>query len=101
MGLFDDLKGKAQGLIHGNEQAIKDGIEKAGDFVDSKTGGKFADKVDAVQGGASDFVDNADGQPGDAAAAEAAPAAEEAPVAEGAPAYDAPVAEERPAEHTP
>ena len=44
MGIIDDLKGKAQGLIRGNEQAIKDGIDKAGDFIDSKTGGKYADK---------------------------------------------------------
>ncbi|MEQ4518259.1 antitoxin [Pseudarthrobacter sp. B907] len=70
MGLLDDLKGKAQHLIGGNEQAIKDGIEKAGDFVDSKTGGKYADKVDAAQRGASDFVDNADGRPETAPTAE-------------------------------
>lgn len=63
MGLLDDLKGKAQHLIDGNEQAIKDGIEKAGDFVDSKTGGKYADKVDSVQRGASDFVDKSNGEP--------------------------------------
>ena len=98
MGLFDDLKGKAQDLIHGNEQAIKDGIEKAGDFVDSKTGGKFADQVDAVQSGASDFVGNGDGQQ----AAEEAPVAEarvaeEAPVAEAPVAEEAPLAEEAPA----
>lgn len=72
MGLFDDLKGKAQELIEGNEDAIKDGIEKAGDFVDEKTGGKFADQVDAVQGAASDFVANIDGD------AEQAPAEGEA-----------------------
>ena len=57
MGLIDDLKGKAQGLIHGNEQAIKDGITKAGDFVDSKTGGKYAGHVDKIQDGASKLVD--------------------------------------------
>ena len=45
MGLIDDLKGKAQGLIHGNEQAIKDGLTKAGDFVDTKTGGKYSGHV--------------------------------------------------------
>ncbi|OFI39035.1 hypothetical protein BIU82_16425 [Arthrobacter sp. SW1] len=73
MGLFDDLKGKAQELIGGNEEAIKDGIEKAGDFIDEKTGGKFADQVDAAQNAASDFVENADGQPaGDAPAADEA-----------------------------
>ncbi|MFE4198136.1 antitoxin [Paenarthrobacter sp. NPDC056912] len=62
VGLIDDLKGKAQGLIQGNEEAIKDGIEKAGDFVDQKTGGKFAGQVDAVQNAASDFVAKNDGE---------------------------------------
>jgi hypothetical protein len=57
VGLIDDLKGKAQGLIHGNEQAIKDGITKAGDFVDQKTGGKYAGHVDKLQDGASRLVD--------------------------------------------
>ncbi len=62
MGLFDDLKGKAQDLIDGNEEAIKEGIDKAGDFVDEKTGGKFAEQVDAVQGAASDYVASLSGQ---------------------------------------
>ncbi|QCB98078.1 antitoxin [Arthrobacter sp. PAMC25564] len=79
MGLLDDLKGKAQHLIDGNEQAIKDGIEKAGDFVDSKTGGKFADKIDALQQGASDLVDKADSAP-DTAPDAGTPVAGEPPV---------------------
>ncbi|MCA4132689.1 antitoxin [Arthrobacter sp. M4] len=62
VGLFDDLKGKAQDLIDGNEEAIKEGIDKAGDFVDEKTGGKFAEQVDAVQGAASDYVASLSGQ---------------------------------------
>lgn len=61
MGLFDDLQGKAQDLITGNEEAIQDGIEKVGDFVDEQTGGKFAEQVDLVQGAASDFVAKMDG----------------------------------------
>ncbi|WP_223985899.1 antitoxin [Arthrobacter sp. NicSoilB8] len=80
MGLLDDLKGKAQQVIGGNEQAIKDGIEKAGDFVDSKTGGKYADQVDAAQKGASDFVDQADDRPATAPVAEQ-PVADVPPVA--------------------
>ena len=80
MGLFDDLKGKAQQVIGGNEQAIKDGIEKAGDFVDTKTGGKHADKIDAVQRGASDFVDKANDRPNGAPVAEQPPVAGEPPV---------------------
>ena len=63
MGLLDDLRGKAQGLIRGNEQAIKDGITKAGDFVDSKTGGKYTSHVNKVQTGASTLVDKANERP--------------------------------------
>lgn len=72
MGLIDDLKGKAQGLIHGNEQAIKDGITKAGDFVDTKTGGKYTGHVDKIQNGASKLVDK-NGTPGQAPASEQVP----------------------------
>ncbi|WP_425279190.1 antitoxin [Arthrobacter nanjingensis] len=53
---FDDLQGKAQELIQGNEEAIKGGIEKVGDFIDDKTGGKFEDQVNALQDGASNLV---------------------------------------------
>ncbi|MEZ2388641.1 antitoxin [bacterium RCC_150] len=60
VGLLDDLKGKAQDLIGGNEEAIKDGIDKVGDFVDDKTGGKFAGQVDAARNAASNFVGNLD-----------------------------------------
>jgi hypothetical protein len=81
VGILDDLKGKAQRLIGGNEQAIKNGIEKAGDFVDSKTGGKHADKIDSVQRGASDFVDKQNGTPGTAPAAGEPPVAGQPPVA--------------------
>ncbi|MGY2747028.1 antitoxin [Pseudarthrobacter sp. O4] len=80
MGILDDLKGKAQKVIGGNQQAIKDGIEKAGDFVDSKTGGKHADKIDSVQRGASDFVDKQNGTPGTAPAAGEPPVAGQPPV---------------------
>ena len=59
MSIFDDIKGKAEGLINGNEQAIKDGIEKVGDVIDDKTGDKFKDQVDAAQQAASNFVDGA------------------------------------------
>lgn len=68
MGLIDSLKGKAQGLIQGNEQAIKDGIVKAGNFVDTKTGGKYSGHIDSVQNGASNLINKADGTPGEAPA---------------------------------
>ncbi|BCT76052.1 hypothetical protein SCMU_18940 [Sinomonas cyclohexanicum] len=56
VSFLDDIKGKAEELIGGNTDAVKDGIEKAGDFVDEKTGGKFADQVNGVQQAASDYV---------------------------------------------
>ncbi|WP_255768539.1 antitoxin [Pseudarthrobacter sulfonivorans] len=84
MGLIDDLKGKAQGLIQGNEQAIKDGITKAGDFVDTKTGGKFAEQVDKIQDGASKLVDQ-NGTPDEAPAAEQVPPVNPAPPVEQVP----------------
>jgi len=70
LSFIDDIKGKAEGLVDQaegliakNEAAIKDGIEKAGDFIDEKTGGKFADKVDSVQNAASGLTDKlADGK---------------------------------------
>jgi len=67
VGLIGDLKGKAQGLIRGNEQAIKNGISKAGDFVDTKTGGKYSGHVDKIQHGASKLIDQ-NGTPGQAPA---------------------------------
>jgi hypothetical protein len=67
VGLIGDLKGKAQGLIRGNEQAIKNGISKAGDFVDTKTGGKYSGHVDKIQNGASKLIDQ-NGTPGQAPA---------------------------------
>lgn len=57
MSIFDDIKGKAEGLINGHEDQIKDGVEKAGDFIDSKTGDKFKDQIDSVQKAAGDYVD--------------------------------------------
>ena len=57
MSIFGDIKGKAEELIGDNGDKIKNGIEKAGDFIDSKTGEKFTDKIDGVQKAASDFVD--------------------------------------------
>ena len=52
MGLFDDIKNKADGLkdkAQGHEDQINEGIDKAGDAFDEKTGGKYSDQVDKAQ----------------------------------------------------
>ncbi|HEV7168826.1 MAG TPA: antitoxin [Micrococcaceae bacterium] len=56
MSIFDEIKGKAADLVHGNEDAVRDGIEKAGDFIDSKTGDKYKDHVDGIQKSAEGFA---------------------------------------------
>jgi hypothetical protein len=84
VGLIDDLKGKAQGLIHGNEQAIKNGITKAGDLVDTKTGGKYSGHVNKIQDGASKLIDK-NGTPGATPAAEQVPPVNPVPPVDKAP----------------
>ncbi|MFT3887043.1 MAG: antitoxin [Arachnia sp.] len=57
MGIFDNIGD----LAKQHESAIEEGIEKAGDFVDDKTGGKFADQVDKVQDLANEQLDKLTG----------------------------------------
>ena len=45
MGFLDDAKK----FIDEHDDQVDQAIEKAGDLVDDKTGGKYADKVDKVQ----------------------------------------------------
>ncbi|MGV8871360.1 MAG: antitoxin [Rhodococcus sp. (in: high G+C Gram-positive bacteria)] len=52
MGFADNLKGivdKGKDLAAENSDKIDDVVDKAGDFIDNKTGGKYADKIDKVQ----------------------------------------------------
>ena len=51
MGIFDKFKGKAEDLK-----------DKAGDFVDEKTGGKYGDKIDQGVEKAKEGLDGLDGQ---------------------------------------
>ncbi|HEX3816441.1 MAG TPA: antitoxin [Mycobacteriales bacterium] len=79
-GLLDRLKG----LVKDREGQIKSAVDKAGDFVDDKTKGKYHDKIakagekadqviDKVKADGTDAADSADSAP--AAADPAAPAA--------------------------
>ena len=66
LSIFDDVKGKAEGLVNKHGDAIKRGVEKSGDWVDGKTGDKYKDQIDSAQKATSDYVDGsakADGQP--------------------------------------
>ncbi|CAM5468022.1 antitoxin [Streptomyces narbonensis] len=45
MSMLDKLKG----MIKGHEDTARQGVEKAGDAVDAKTGNKYQSQVDAAQ----------------------------------------------------
>lgn len=51
---FKNIANKAKEALGKNPGLI----DKAGDFVDSKTGGKFADKVNQAQDAAKKFIDD-------------------------------------------
>ncbi len=57
MGLVD----KAKDLVAGNKDQVKDGIDKAADVVDDKTGNQHTDKIDMAADKAKDAVDKLDG----------------------------------------
>ncbi|BBZ12283.1 MULTISPECIES: antitoxin [Mycobacterium] len=53
MGFLD----KAKSLLSQNADKVEQAIDKAGDIVDDKTGGKYKDAVDKVQDAAKKAVD--------------------------------------------
>lgn len=50
---------KAKDLVEKNIDKVEAAIDKAGDFVDEKTGGKFAETVNKVQDAAKNAADKA------------------------------------------
>ena len=53
---------KAKDLLSKNADKVDTAIDKAADIVDSKTQGKYADKVDKVQEAAKKAVDKGNPQ---------------------------------------
>ncbi|MFB7586398.1 antitoxin [Streptomyces sp. NPDC056169] len=45
MSMLDKLKG----MLKGHEDTARQGVEKAGDAIDAKTGNKYAGQVDTAQ----------------------------------------------------
>ncbi|WP_062217521.1 antitoxin [Streptomyces sp. NBRC 109706] len=58
--MFDalkNLKKKAEGLAESHSDKIAQGVEKVGDFVDTRTAGKHSDKIEGAVGKAQDYVE--------------------------------------------
>ncbi|MFC5180943.1 antitoxin [Actinomadura harenae] len=53
---------KVKEMLGQHPDQAKGGVDKAGDMVDDKTGGKYADKVDKAQEKAGDYIDHSSGQ---------------------------------------
>jgi hypothetical protein len=52
MGLFDKVKD----LFNGNKDKVADGVDKATDVADDKTGGKYTEHLDKVDDAVADFT---------------------------------------------
>ncbi|MDN5746790.1 MAG: antitoxin [Nocardioidaceae bacterium] len=69
MGLLDKFKGakgKVGDLVAEHGDKVESGLDKAGDFINDKTGGKYADKIGDATGKAKDALGKLD-DGGDAA----------------------------------
>ena len=58
MGLLDKLLGKAGDVAEQHSDKVKEGIDKAADIADDKTGGKYSDQIDSGAEKAKDVVDD-------------------------------------------
>jgi MT0933-like antitoxin protein len=56
MGFLD----KAKSLLSQNADKVEQAIDKAGDYVDEKTQGKYKDTIDKVQDAAKNALDDGD-----------------------------------------
>jgi hypothetical protein len=54
----EQAKNWLRNVVKQNPDKIKAGVEKAGDLIDKQTGGKYAEKVDAVQQKVGGYVDS-------------------------------------------
>lgn len=59
---LSELKDKAEDLVGDHGDAVNSGLEKAGDFVDDRTGGKYSGHIDTGVDKAQDYVEKLDDQ---------------------------------------
>ena len=58
----DEIKDKVVDAVDEHGPKIGEGIEKAADFVDEKTGHKYSDKIDKATGAVKGGLDKLDGK---------------------------------------
>ena len=65
MGFLDKLKGTVGKAVDDHGDKIAQGIDKAADMADKKTGGKHHDKIGQATDKAKDALDKLDGKDDD------------------------------------
>jgi uncharacterized protein YjbJ (UPF0337 family) len=65
--LAKGLQGKAKTTVGENQDKIESGIDKAADFVDEKTKGKYSEKIEKGKGAAHRAVEKIGGDEGGSA----------------------------------
>jgi hypothetical protein len=65
MGFLDDAKKKLNETVDKHGDKISEGIDKAADFADEKTKGKYTEKIDSGVAKAKDTLDKLDGKDDD------------------------------------
>lgn len=62
MGFLDSAKDKLTEAVDQHGDTIANGIDKAGEMVDNKTGGKYTEQIHSGVGTARDTLDGLDGR---------------------------------------
>jgi hypothetical protein len=57
MGFLDDAVDKAKDAVADHAEQVSDALDKAADFADEKTGGKYTDKIEGGVEKAKDALD--------------------------------------------
>jgi hypothetical protein len=65
MSAFDDMKNKAQDLVDGHGDQVDQGIDKAGQMADERTGGQHGEQIAQGEQKVRDRLDSLDGQDDD------------------------------------
>ena len=67
MGFLDRFRKKATAVVDEQGDKIGEGLDKAADFVDDRTGHKYSEKIDAGVEKTKDALDSLDGKDDDIA----------------------------------
>ena len=62
MGFLDDAKDKLGDLVDEHGDKVADGLDKAAEFAEDKTGGKFDSQIETGVDKAKDALDGLDGK---------------------------------------